>query len=108
MRSQQVINARDIPQFSSVFGTITILFKTITRMKLIFSNYFGDYSYSFQGSAELICSTVAHQKKYKQTGKMFWAINFCKNYRPYTGKNVLDNYLRHSCRNHTEIPWSQK
>ena len=30
----------------------TILFKIITRMKLLFSNYLGDYSYSFQGSVE--------------------------------------------------------
>ena len=31
-----------------------IPFKIITRMKLLFSNYLGDYSYSFQGSSELI------------------------------------------------------
>ena len=37
---------------------ITILFKIITRIKLLFSNYLGDYSYSFQGSVELICITV--------------------------------------------------
>ena len=30
----------------------TILFKITTRMKLLFWNYFGDYSYSFQGSSE--------------------------------------------------------
>ena len=27
-------------------------------MKLLFSNYLGDYSYSFQGSSELISITV--------------------------------------------------
>ena len=27
-------------------------------MKLLFPNYLGDYSYSFQGSSELICFTV--------------------------------------------------
>ena len=36
----------------------TILLKIITRMKLLFSNYLGDYSYSFQGSSELISITV--------------------------------------------------
>ena len=36
----------------------TILFKIITRMKLLFSNYLVDYSYSFQGSSELISITV--------------------------------------------------
>ena len=35
----------------------TILFKITTRMKVLFSNYLGDYSYSFQGSSELICIT---------------------------------------------------
>ena len=39
-------------------GGITILFKIITRMKLLFSNYLGDYSYSFQGYSELISITV--------------------------------------------------
>ena len=38
--------------------TITILFKIITRMKLLFSNYLGCYSYSFQGSSEIITITV--------------------------------------------------
>ena len=37
---------------------ITILFKRITRMKLLFSNYLGDYSYSFQGSSNSISITV--------------------------------------------------
>ena len=37
---------------------ITILFKIIARMKLFFSNYLGDYSYSFQGSFELTRITV--------------------------------------------------
>ena len=36
----------------------TILVKIITRMKLLFSNRLGDYSYSFQGSSELISITV--------------------------------------------------
>ena len=35
-----------------------ILSKIITRMELLFSNYLGDYSYSFQGSSELISITV--------------------------------------------------
>ena len=38
--------------------SVTILFKITTRMKLLFSNYLGDYSYSFQGSSELIRITV--------------------------------------------------
>ena len=38
--------------------SITILFKIITRMKLLFLNYLGDYSYSFQGSSELVSITV--------------------------------------------------
>ena len=33
---------------------LTILFKIITRMKLLFSNYLGGYSHSFQGSSELV------------------------------------------------------
>ena len=37
---------------------LTILFEIIARMKLLFSNYLGDYSYSFQGSSELISITV--------------------------------------------------
>ena len=37
---------------------LTILFKIITRMKLLVSNYLGDYSYRFQGSSELISITV--------------------------------------------------
>ena len=37
---------------------ITIHLKIITRIKLLFSNYLGDYSYSFQGSSELISITV--------------------------------------------------
>ena len=36
----------------------TILFKIITRMKLLSSNHLGDCSYSFQGSSEIICITV--------------------------------------------------
>ena len=36
----------------------TILFKIITRMKLPFSNYLGDYSYGCQGSSEIISITV--------------------------------------------------
>ena len=36
----------------------TILFKIITRMKLLFSNCLGGYSYSFQRSSELISITV--------------------------------------------------
>ena len=37
----------------------TSLLKIITRIKLLFSNYLGDYSYIFQGSVELICITLA-------------------------------------------------
>ena len=33
-------------------------FKIITRMNLLFSNYLGDYSYSFQVCSELISITV--------------------------------------------------
>ena len=40
------------------FSMCTILFKIITRMKLLFSIYLGGYSYSFQGSSELISLTV--------------------------------------------------
>ena len=36
----------------------TILFKIITRMKLLLSNYLGDYSYRFQGLSELSSITV--------------------------------------------------
>ena len=36
----------------------TILFKISTRMKLLFSNDLGDYSYSFEGSLELTNITV--------------------------------------------------
>ena len=47
-------------QSPTFWGTnmITILFKIITRIKLLFSNYLGDYSYSFRGSSELINITV--------------------------------------------------
>ena len=44
--------------FKRDFKLFTILFKIITRIKLLFSNYLGDYSYSFQGSFELINITV--------------------------------------------------
>ena len=37
----------------------TILFKIITRIKLLFSNYLGRYSYSFRARQELISVTVA-------------------------------------------------
>ena len=36
----------------------TILFKIITRIKLLFSNYLGRYSYSFRARQELISATV--------------------------------------------------
>ena len=45
--------------FEALFRYFTIVFKIITRMKLLFLNYLGDYSYSFQGSSELISITVA-------------------------------------------------
>ena len=41
-----------------VSGANTILLEILTRMKLLFSNYLGDYSYSFQGSSEIISITV--------------------------------------------------
>ena len=41
-----------------ILDNSTILCKIITRMKLLFSNYLGGYSYSFQGSSELISITV--------------------------------------------------
>ena len=37
---------------------ITILLKIITRIKLLFSNYLGRYSYSFRARQELISVTV--------------------------------------------------
>ena len=46
----------------------TILFKIITRMKLLFSKYLGDYSYSFQGSSELISITVTVSLFFLQNG----------------------------------------
>ena len=39
-------------------GSGTILFKIITRIKLLFSNYLGRYSYSFRARQELISVTV--------------------------------------------------
>ena len=45
------------------------LFKIITRMKLLFSNYLGDYSYSFQGSSEFLISiTVTVSLFFLQNG----------------------------------------
>ena len=44
------------------------LFKIITRMKLLFSNYLGDYSYSFQGSSEIISITVTVSLFFLQNG----------------------------------------
>ena len=41
-----------------LFERIAMLFKIITRMKLLFWNYLGVYSYSLQGSSELISTTV--------------------------------------------------
>ena len=37
---------------------LTFLFKIITRIKLLFSNYLGRYSYSFRARQELISVTV--------------------------------------------------
>ena len=37
---------------------LAIVFKSIPRMKLLFLNYLGDYSYSFQGSVGFIRITV--------------------------------------------------
>ena len=60
----------------------TILFKIITRMKLLFSNCLGRYSYSFQGSSEVISIAVTvsfyssrmHYRKEFPSGilKSFW------------------------------------
>ena len=41
-----------------LFHRLTILFKIITRIKLLFSNYLGRYSYSFRARQELISVTV--------------------------------------------------
>ena len=38
--------------------TVTILCRIIIRMKFLFSNKLGDYSYSFQGFSELTSVTV--------------------------------------------------
>ena len=37
---------------------LTILFKIITRIELLFANYLGRYSYSFRARQELISVTV--------------------------------------------------
>ena len=54
------LRVRKVREILVVFEVFlgTILFKIITRIKLFFSNYLGDYSYSFQGSVELICITA--------------------------------------------------
>ena len=52
------LDAKDLIITHEYSGEFIILFKIITRMKLLFSNYLGDYSYSFQGSSELISITV--------------------------------------------------
>ena len=48
------------PIFSPLLGHFspTILFKIITRIKLLFSNYLGRYSYSFRARQELISVAV--------------------------------------------------
>ena len=53
--------SRSIPPLDSLqhWGQNYIFFKTIARMKLLFLNCLGDYSYSFQRSVELIYITVA-------------------------------------------------
>ena len=38
--------------------TGTVLVKIIRSMRLLFSSYLGDYSYSFQGASEIISNTV--------------------------------------------------
>ena len=45
-------------RFEGSFSAYTILFKIITRMKLLFSNYLGRYSYSFRARQELSSVTV--------------------------------------------------
>ena len=50
------------------FLPIYILFKIFTRMKLLFSNYLGDYSYSFHGYSELISITVTASLLILQNG----------------------------------------
>ena len=52
---------------------LTILFKFITRMKLLFSNYLGGYSYGLQGSSELQSGS-----KTCHSTKKFSGINFPK------------------------------
>ena len=47
-----------IQYIADTLNIVTILFKIITRMKLLFSNYLGGYSYSFRGASELISITV--------------------------------------------------
>ena len=48
--------ALEVPVQNSVRNAI--LFKIITCMKLLFSNYLGGYNYSFRGSSKLISITV--------------------------------------------------
>ena len=57
MRAALRLRCRDLVNY--VKDKSTILCQRITRMKLVFSNYSRDCSYSFQGSSELISVTVA-------------------------------------------------
>ena len=66
----------------------TILFKIIARTKLLFSNYLGDYSYSFQGSSELITITVTVSLFFLQNG--------------VTGNNSPQEFLKFSA---TTVTW---
>ena len=50
--------SRSLLAFSNEFWKITILFKSIARKKLLFSNYLGRYSYSFRARQALISVTV--------------------------------------------------
>ena len=51
---------------TSLFKEVRVFKEIITRMRLLFSNYLGDYSYSFQGSSDLISITVTVSLFFKQ------------------------------------------
>ena len=63
----------------------TILFKIIIRIKLLFSNYVGRYSYSFRARQELISVTVT---VFGSDGKMSLQLQF--------GTVTLKNGLRNN------------
>ena len=69
---------------SGDFHLSTILFQIITRMKVLFSNFLGDYSYSFQGSSELISITV--------TVSLFLQNGVTANNSPQEFPSIFGNY----------------